>query len=159
MNQALDLFFTGADNTEPFIDVKDAQWSVSHGQLTPVRLEQLSHDAALKYNYGLHILQLLQKTFQGPDITLLLASAIPSNDFTHNAYRHSFFYQSERRILWIRLDQLEKIGNFVILLLHCYGHILTGDLANDMNAGFIKYFYKVSGTRTHYSGQQWPRIE
>lgn len=57
--------------------------------------------------------------------------------------RYSFFYEHARKILFVREERLESIGDFVVLILHCLSHILADDLTNDANPRFLRIFYKV----------------
>ena len=43
-------------------------------------------------------------------VTLLLATNLPPNNFEKNAFRHSFHYEHKRNILFIRKERLESIG-------------------------------------------------
>ena len=43
-------------------------------------------------------------------VTLLLATNLPPNDFEKNAFRNSFHYEHKRNILFIRKERLESIG-------------------------------------------------
>ena len=78
-----------------------------------------------------------------PDITLLLASNLPPNNYTNNCFRHSFFYQHAKKILFVRRERIESVGDFILVLVHCLAHIQVDSLANDANPLFLRCFYKV----------------
>ena len=59
-------------------------------------------------------------------------------------YRHSFYYERAKKILFIRKERLESIGEFILVIVHCLSHIANGDLADDSQPMFLRYFYKVS---------------
>ena len=79
-----------------------------------------------------------------PDVTLLLASTLPPNNYDKNMFRRSFFYQHAKKILFVRQERLESVGEFLLVLAHCLAHIKVDDLTDDSNAGFMREFYKVT---------------
>jgi len=131
----------GADYGQPYIDVKDAQW-LCRGELTPLDLNDMTPGAFVVYRYGVFIIRLLNQAIQTPDVTLLLASNLPTNNYEKNAFRKSFFYERARRVLFVRRERLESIGDFVLVLLHCLAHIKVDDLTDDGNPLFLREFYK-----------------
>lgn len=58
-------------------------------------------------------------------------------------YRHSFFYERAKKILFIRKERLENLGEFVLVIVHCLSHIATNDLRDDSKPLFLRFFYKV----------------
>ncbi|XP_067910361.1 uncharacterized protein si:dkey-103g5.4 [Heterodontus francisci] len=77
----------------PYIDIVDAQWSCE-GKLLPLTLEKISVTELVVYRFGIFIVQLVKRSINAPEINLLLASSLPVNNYTRNAFRNSFFYQS-----------------------------------------------------------------
>ena len=43
-------------------------------------------------------------------VTLLLASNLPPNNFEKNAFRNSFHFEHKRNVLFVRKERLESIG-------------------------------------------------
>lgn len=112
-------------------------------QLTPVELDHLSPSTFIVYQYGVNIMRLLQKAAGAPVVEILIASNLPRNNFTWNAFRNSFFYQYSGNILWVRQQCLDSVGDFVLLVLHCLAHIKAGDFVDDSHTRFLRNFYKV----------------
>lgn len=138
----LSSFSTGADYSRAYIDIKDAQWSCK-GDLIPADINHISPSEFVVYRFGVFIINFLHKTIQTPDVTLLLASNLPKNNYEKNCFRNSFFYQHAKRILFIRKERMESIGDFVLVILHCLAHIKMDDLTDDSNPLFLRNFYKV----------------
>ncbi|XP_064628545.1 uncharacterized protein LOC135488075 [Lineus longissimus] len=111
-------------------------------QLTPVELDHLSPSTFVVYQYGVNIMRLLQKAAGAPVVEILIASNLPRNNFTRNAFRNSFFYQYSGNILWVRQQCLDSVGDFVLLVLHCLAHIKAGDFVDDSHTRFLRNFYK-----------------
>ena len=59
-------------------------------------------------------------------------------------FRHSFHYERARKILFIRKERLESIGEFILVIVHCLSHITINDLSDDSQPMFLRYFYKVN---------------
>ncbi|CAH1270801.1 Hypp4442 [Branchiostoma lanceolatum] len=131
----------GAKTDRPYLDIKDAQWLCS-GDLMAVDINDLTPSHFVVYRFGVFITQLLSRHLGSPEVTLLLASNLPPNDYERNAFRHSFLFQHAKKILFIRKERMESVGEFVVVLLHCLAHIKVNDLADDNNPYFLREFYK-----------------
>ena len=133
----------GGDYSRAYIDVKDAQW-LCEGELAPADINNISPSQFVVYRFGVFVIRLLHKTIGTPEVTLLLANNLPSNNYTNNCFRHSFFYERARRILFVRRERMESIGDFILVIVHTLAHIHADDLADDANPIFLRTFYKVS---------------
>lgn len=131
-----------------YIDLKDAQWECK-GELVPLDIQDLKPSDFVVYRFGIFVASLLSKQSQLSGVSLLIASNLPSNNYRCNCFRNSFFYQHSKKILFIRKERLESIGEFVVVIVHCLSHIKVGDLANDGNPLFLREFYQVSQAYEH----------
>ncbi|XP_015775930.1 PREDICTED: uncharacterized protein LOC107354046 isoform X1 [Acropora digitifera] len=131
----------GAKGGRPYIDVKDAQW-LCKGDLVPVDINELSPANFVVYRFGVFITQMLQKAMDTPEVTLLLASNLPSNNYERNAFRNSFFYEHARKVLFVRQERMESVGDFLVVIMHALSHIKIDDLVDDQNPLFLREFYK-----------------
>lgn len=62
-------------------------------------------------------------------VTILLAEKVPSNkNLARNAFRNSFHYDANNRILYIRAARLDTVGDFIVVLIHSLAHIKAGKL-------------------------------
>jgi len=125
----------------PYIDIKDAQWSCQD-ELIPVDINELTPMQFVVYRFGVFIIQLLQEIMEVPEVTLLIASSLPPNNYAKNAFRNSFFYERSRKILFVRQERMDSVGDFVVLVMHCLAHIKVDDLKDDNNVLFLREFYK-----------------
>lgn len=132
----------GAKGGRPYIDIKDAQW-LCRGDLVPVDINDLSPANFVVYRFGVFITQMLRKAMEAPEVTLLLASNLPQNNYERNAFRNSFFYEHARRVLFVRQERMESVGDFLVVIMHCLAHIKIEDLVDDQNPLFLREFYKV----------------
>nr|XP_015193128.1 PREDICTED: uncharacterized protein LOC107075667 [Lepisosteus oculatus] len=132
---------SSGDGGRPFLDIVDAQWRCE-GELVPLGSDRLSPREFLVYQHGLYLLGLLRTHTQVPEITLQLAASLPANDYTHNAFRHSFFYQEAEKTLFVRRQRLQGVGGFSLLLLHCLAHIASGELSPDSSPNFLRAFFQ-----------------
>ncbi|CAH1797049.1 unnamed protein product [Owenia fusiformis] len=127
---------------EGYIDEKDAAWS-GDSELNPVDLNKLSARSFVVYKFGCFITDLVAQHCQHLPVTLLLADKIPANkNLAHNAYRNSFHYDANNRIVYIRSARLDNVGEFTLILVHALAHIKAGDLRDDSNPEFAREFYR-----------------
>jgi len=131
----------GANYSHPYIDVKDAQWMCA-GDLVPVDSAQISPSQYVVYRFGVFVIRLLHQQIGTPDVTLLLASNLPPNNYDRNAFRNSVFYEYSKNLLFVRRERMDSIGEFVVLILHAVSHIHVGEMTDDGNAHFLRMFYK-----------------
>lgn len=131
-----------AQATSPYIDLRDAQW-VCSGDLVAVDIEKLRPANFVVYRFGVFVSNLLQTHNDMPEVTILVASNLPPNNYIRNCFRNSFHYEHVTKILFIREERMETVGEFVLVVIHCLAHIKVDDLTNDYNPDFLREFYKV----------------
>ena len=135
------LFFFSAPG-EGYIDIKDDTLWADDDDLVPVDLNKLPARAFVTYKFGSFIVDLLAVHCHHLPVTLLLADKLPPNKhLQRNAYRNSFFYDANNRILYVRAERMDNVGEFVLVLVHCLSHIAAGDLRDDSHPGFLKEFH------------------
>ncbi|XP_078282740.1 uncharacterized protein LOC144608639 [Rhinoraja longicauda] len=132
-------YYQGIDS--PCIDIVDAG-GTCEGNLMPLGIEKLSETELDVYRFGIFIAQLVTRMINAPDINLLLASSLPMNNYTRNTFRNYFYYQHSRKELFIRRQQLASVGDFSLLLVHCLAHLAAGELRDDSNPLFLKFFHQ-----------------
>lgn len=132
----------GAKGGRSYIDIQDAQW-LCGGDLVPVDINELSPTNFVVYRFGVFVADMLKQAMKVPDVTLLLASNLPNNDYQRNAFRNSFFFEHARKILFVRQERMHSVGDFVVVIMHCLAHIKVDNLVDDNNPLFLREFYKV----------------
>ncbi|XP_072885617.1 uncharacterized protein [Hemitrygon akajei] len=125
----------------PYIDAVDAEFTCE-GNLVPLTPEKISVTELAVYRFGIYIVQRVKKVINAPEIKLLLASSLPQNNYTHNTFRNSFFYQHSQNTLFIRRQRLASVGDFSLLLVHCLAHLAAGQLSDDSDTLFLKFFHQ-----------------
>ncbi|EDO39341.1 predicted protein, partial [Nematostella vectensis] len=128
---------------EGYIDIKDDTLYGGDDDLVPVDLNTLSGRAFVVYKFGSFIVDLLAVHCHHLPVTLLLAQKLPPNaHLERNAYRNSFFYDAHNRILYLRTERMDNVGEFVVVLVHCLAHVAAGDLRDDSSPAFLKEFHR-----------------
>lgn len=95
------------------------------------------------YKFGCFIVDLLGVHCQHVPVTLLLAEKLPPNpQLARNAYRNSFYFDPNNRILYMRSERLETVGEFLLVLIHCLAHLKVQDLRDDTDPSFVKEFHR-----------------
>ena len=86
LRAAIKICFLGGDYSRSFMDIKDAQW-LCVGDLQTADINQLTAREFVIYRYGVFIIKLLHQAIQTPEVTLLLATNLPQNNYDQNAFR------------------------------------------------------------------------
>lgn len=136
----------GADGSEDggvFVDERDAQF-VLEGKLSPMKLQALNSAQVAVYQFGILLIRLLHRVLETPNVKLLLAEALPKNNYSQNAFKNSVFYEHSSDTLFVRVQRAENVGDFLVVIVHSIAHLHTGEMANDSEPQFLKYFYKVT---------------
>ena len=128
-------------SVDPYVDPKDAVW-VNDTQLHAVDIKSIPARAFVVYKFGCCVIKSLIAHCNHKSVSLLVADKIPPNNhFKWNAFRNSSAYDASNRILYIRLERLKNVGEFVLVLVHALSHIKSGSFANDWDPAFVKEFY------------------
>lgn len=118
------LFFVG----EGYHDPRDAEWA-KDTELVPVDIGTLNARSFIVYKFGCFVTDLIASRCRHAPVTILLAEKIPSNkNLARNAFRNSFHYDANNRILYIRAARLDTVGDFIVVLIHSLAHIKAGTL-------------------------------
>lgn len=130
------------DDVNVFVDERDAQF-VLEGKLSPVSLQGLNPAQVTVYQFGILLIRLLHRVLDTPNVKLLLADGLPNNNYTRNAFKNSVFYEHSSDTLFVRMQRAENVGDFMVVIIHSIAHLHAGDLSDDSEPQFLKYFYKV----------------
>ena len=129
-------------NPSSYIDSKDALW-VNDTEFHTVSTSSISPKAFVIYKFGCCIIKSLSTHCSHEPVSLLVADKIPPNrHIQQNAFCNSFVFDAKNRILYVRLERLKNVGEFVLLLVHVLAHIQVGNLNNDADPEFVKEFYR-----------------
>ena len=130
-------------DNEPYIDERDDTLFTSDEQLVPIDLDAVNAREFVVYKFANFVRDLLVVHCFHKPVDILLADKLPPNPHLgQNAYRNSFHYDSNNRILYLRRDRLENAGEFILVLVHTLSHIQVEDMRSDSDPNFVKEFYK-----------------
>jgi len=117
---------------------------------TPVNTGELASHEFVTLRFGSVLLAALARSgvlgerdvlVEAP--TLVLAKALPANPHQNVAFRNSFFFDSNARVLYVRRERLNNMGGFVLVLVHVFAHIVShsdGSNWDDRNPNFVSTF-------------------
>ena len=129
-------------NPSHYIDSKDALW-VNDTEFHTVSTSSISPKAFVVYRFGCCIISSLSTHCSHDPVSLLVADKIPPNrHIQQNAFCNSFLFDAKNRILYVRLERLENVGEFILVLVHVLAHIQVGNFDNDSDPEFVKEFYR-----------------
>lgn len=128
--------------TPVYVDEEDAKWDRSAAvAVDPADIGTLSPMQFALYRYGVFVTRLLSARCGGPKISLLLAHDLPPSPHRPNAFRNSYRYEPESRVLFVRTARLRHVGDLALIVTHAVAHVKCGDLDNDRNPSFVHEFY------------------
>jgi hypothetical protein len=139
----------GPDDGPAYIDDLDAKWKLKGKEPKLVAPTGITSSRFVSFRFGEFIMDLLAKKLGFPKPALLLASSLPavndadlSNDYHHNMYRNSFFYEKKSNSLYVRIDRADSVGGMTVMLVHTLAHIALDDMADDRKHAFMKKYHK-----------------
>lgn len=77
------------------------------------------------------------------EVSLFFVLNLFLNNYEYNAFRNSVFYEYVKKILFVRRERMDLIGEFVVVILYSLVYIKIGDLIDDSDIVFLREFYKV----------------
>lgn len=77
------------------------------------------------------------------EVSLFFVTNLFLNNYEYNAFRNSVFYEYVKKILFVRRERMDLIGEFVVVILYLLVYIKIGDLIDDSDIVFLREFYKV----------------
>ena len=123
------------------VDPKDAIW-VNDTKFHIIDVNLISPKAFVIYKFGCCIINSLIATCNHEPVSLLVANKIPPNNhIKQNAFSNSFLYDDKNRILYMQLERLQNVGEFVLILVHILSHIQVGSFNDDSDPQFVREFY------------------
>jgi hypothetical protein len=114
---------------------------VSVATLDPRQTARLSFGQAMLESMGVG-------TESGQSIKLAVASKLPSNANNQNAFKDEFSFDPSSRMLYVREDRLQHVGEMAAVLVHACAHIKVDpdDLSDDNNPKFVTELHRCVGT-------------
>jgi uncharacterized coiled-coil protein SlyX len=117
-----------ADRDNIFVDPQDRELFADAKLQTPktVDINTLAPHEFVAWRFGNALLKALCKSDVLPNHisppTLVLASALPRNQYQLVAFRNSFFYDESDQ-LYVRKERLQNMGGFVLVLVNVLSHL------------------------------------
>lgn len=126
----------------PFVDAEDRRWDSSKATaVDPADIASLAPVQFALYRFGVFVTRMLSVRCGCPKVLLLLAHDLPAEPTSINAFRNSYRYEAQTRVLFVRAARLQHVGDLTLVLAHALAHVKCGDMTNDRNPVFIREFY------------------
>jgi hypothetical protein len=111
-------------NTPAFIDERELAWDRSAATaVCPVDISQLSATNFVLYRYGVFIARMLATRCGHPKVSILIASDLPPTPQRPNAFRNSYRYESNTRVLFVRQARMQNVGDLALVIAHGLAHV------------------------------------
>ena len=137
-----------ASSLVSYVDTRDETFTLLGERPEVVNVNDVTPRHFIVYRFGLHVLDLLGKLNRHNPVNLLLARTLPAvsdalhNNYRNNAFGRSFFFEQATNTLFVRMERIESVGDFVLLLAHCSAHLSVGHMDNDADPAFMGQFYR-----------------
>ncbi len=134
-------------STTPYTDARDESFVCKGDFPVPAQPESLNARQFTTYRFGVFITNLLSN-HNFPKTNILLASMLPEvkeqleNNYSSNAFKRSIFYDRQTSTLFVRIERLQTLGEFVLVIVHSLAHISTQSLQDDLDHRFIREFHR-----------------
>ncbi len=132
---------------EPFVHPMDGKLFRSGTMPVVIDCSSLRPAHLVTYRYGVSLLELLTRHGFSA-VNLLLASSLPlasdimNNIYAGNAFKNSMFFEASSSTLFIRVEYLQSVGDFVVCILHSIAHVESGETYDDFSHRFVSTFYR-----------------
>lgn len=131
-----------------FVDPEEANFEYNEELTRPTVCEASALTATqfVVFRFGAFVVGFLAQALRLPPINLLVASELPPKlqpeRFRENAFAKSLQYDDDTRVLFARVERLEDVGRFTVLLIHATAHIAAGTKGSwsDFDPQFMKHF-------------------
>ena len=129
-----------SSHQQQYTDSKDTDW-ITDTVFHPMDINNISTRAFVVYKFGCNIINSLVTHCNHSPVSLLLADKIPPSKRKYNAFPNSYTYDFDNKILYMRSERLDNIGEFVLVLIHALSHIKANSSFADYDPTFLKEFY------------------
>jgi len=127
------------------VDEHDAEFKADEKLQQPkeVKASELAPHEFVALRFGSALLialsrsRILDTQAQPPAVTL--ATSLPRNPYQNVAFRSSFFFDVSNNVLFVRKERLQNMGGFVLVLIHVWAHIASGQW-DDRDKAFMGNF-------------------
>ncbi len=128
---------------------KDRQFS-REGSLSQSDPTSLGDHERQRLGFGAEILKIFGMDRGSRKVQICVASALPhpATNMDNNAFGNSVHWDAGERVLYVREERLESVGEFALLLVHTLAHIQadprgsSDSMGNDADPRFIQQFVK-----------------
>jgi hypothetical protein len=132
-----------------YLDAKDRERPANEGTLAEKNPDDLPVDQFVVWFFGNALCSRIASTGVAvPKIRIKLASSLPTTAGAMTAFRHSYFYDSGKKTLFVRDTRLTSLGEFSVVLLHALAHIKAAQSDgasiaywSDTDPRFLQDFY------------------
>jgi hypothetical protein len=73
---------------------------------------------------------------------VLVARTLPPHSYDGNAYSRSVLFEAASGTLFVRVERLENVGDFTVVLTHALAHVKVGSMINDSDPKFVAEFHR-----------------
>lgn len=101
---------------------------------------QLARSLAARLGFKVQDVEVSGSSMAGP-LAICCASKLPFNEYVGNRFRNSIHFNDKKRVLYIRPQRLNTVGELVVVTAHSLSHILAGDMGNDGSSLFQARFF------------------
>ena len=101
---------------------------------------QLARNLAARLGFNVQDVELSGSSISGP-LAIQCAAKLPLNGYEGNRFRNSIHFDDKKRVLYIRPQRLNTVGELVVVIAHSLSHVLAGDMGNDSSSLFQARFF------------------
>ena len=124
----------------PFMDISDAEYR-TEGDLSFIK--DLEPALQIVFNYAQSLVNHLCDRMDLEQVKVVVATSLPHNAMTNNAFRNSYHYNEALKTVFVREYLFDsKLGKLTLALAHFVAHLRSQAFEDDGDMGFLIHFFK-----------------
>ena len=130
-----------------YVDLFDSKLQRSGSGPIPVDASTLDARNFVVYRFGVFVADLLARS-KFDRVNILLASMLPApqpqlqNSYAFNAFKNSMYFDAPSCTLFIRIERMQSLGDFVLVIMHAVAHVTAHSMESDAEPAFLREFHR-----------------
>ena len=132
LNQIQNSLSGQVDLNSSYVDIRDRRWKREGTDAIPMTMEQLGGRQFIIYRFGLFLQDMLIRRRQHGRVSVLIARTLPvAPAYVGTAFCNSVQFDAGSNTLLIRVERLDSVGAYMLVLAHSLAHIRVGSMHSD----------------------------
>ncbi len=126
-----------------YADERDRRWALQGTEPVVCQPQDLQPRQYVVYRFGLFLQEMLVQKRKHTRVPVLIARTLPVHaPYIGNAFCNSIYFDAASSSLVVRLERLDTVGEYAVVLAHALAHVHVGSMLSDADATFLHEFHR-----------------